>query len=220
MLSKRPEIPVLSILITDSAFSSITEKYYGSLNVALESGVSAIILGQPPSRSVRLAKLLVPDAVRTGVMVGPVSFHWIEQIKDEIVNNKMEPNLIAIEPEDNPIHMIEPVIKNSDVFIPVPDSRLINISTARWILQLSYRYKVPVIAYSKTYVQAGALAAVYSSPEDVARQAANQILQGSVKSGVKGKKYSPEYFSVSLNRSVARNLNIQLKDEHYYLKQL
>ena len=90
----------------------------------------------------------------------------------------MVSEIVKVSATENPILIIEPVIKKSDIFIPVPDSRLINIATAKWILQLSYRYRVPVIAYSMAYLNGGALAAIYSSPENVGRQTADLIIAG------------------------------------------
>ena len=111
-------------------------------------------------------------------------------------------------------------MKASDIFIAVPDSRLINVATARWILQLSYRHKVPVIAYSKTYLNAGALAAIYSSPENVGMQAAELILSNDTLSAETGGVHLPYYFSVQFNASVAAHLNIRLKNKQFYLDQL
>ena len=132
----------------------------------------------------------------------------------------MTPEFVTIDAKDNPITKIEPVIRNTDVFIPVPDSRLINIATAKWILHLSYRHKVPVIAFSRTYVKAGALAAIYSSPDNVAMQAV-ELLAGAAMEGSKtGQAYPPKYYSIHFNYSVAASLNVPIKSEQHYREQL
>jgi len=114
--------------------------------------------------------MLMPSASNVGLMLGPASLPRLEEFGNHVSNAGMNPILVAVNARDNPIKVLEPAIKRADVFIPVPDSRLINISTAKWILQLSYRYKVPVVAYSRAYLKAGALAAVYTSPENVAHR--------------------------------------------------
>ena len=102
-------------------------------------------------------------------MLGPASVHRQAELSKYITDSGLQPQFVSISAKDNPIHKIEPVLSRSDVFIPISDSRLINIATAKWILHLSYRHKVPVIAFSKSYLKAGALAAIYSSPADVAK---------------------------------------------------
>jgi ABC-type uncharacterized transport system substrate-binding protein len=129
----------------------------------------------------------------------------------------MHSRFVTISAKDNPIHKIEPVLSRSDVFIPVPDSRLINIATAKWILHLSYRHKVPVIAFSQSYLKAGALAAIYSSPQNVAEDTTQWLINN--RDAIVGSLYKPTYYSLSFNTSVAANLKIKLKSEQFYRDQ-
>ena len=153
-------------------------------------------------------------------MLGPVSAHLGAGVSETVAAQGMAANLVDIKVSDNPINTLEPAISSSDLFIPLPDSRLINLATARWVLQLGYRHKTPVIAFSGTYVDAGALAAVYSSPDDVVKQAAELLQAWAVGVPGKGTSYEPAYFSIKFNRSVASALGIQLKEEKYYREKL
>lgn len=218
VMQLKPETPMIAVLITDSAFNILTKKYYASRVNAYASNVSVICLDQPTERSITLAKLLVPDANVVGVMTGPASILRKDEVSEYVTAAGMTPNVVNIKLKENPIHTLEPVIKSSDVFIPIPDNRLINIATAKWILQLSYRYKVPVIAYSKTYMDAGALAAIYSSVENVARQTTEFIISEGHNN--KGGSYAAEYFSIRFNYSVASSLNIELQTEQFYRREL
>lgn len=217
VFSVKPKVPVLSVLITENAFLALAEKYYGSAENAFASRVSSISLDQPVARSIELAKLLVPDARDIGLMLGPASLQRQPELERHIADMSLRPQFVSISAEDNPIHTIEPVLRRSDVFIPISDSRLINIATAKWILHLSYRYKVPVIAFSKSYLKAGALAAVYSSPADVAGDAAEWLKNPKSKSN--GGLYVPAYYSLTFNESVAANLKIKLNAEQFYRDQ-
>ena len=105
------------------------------------------------------------------------------------------------------------------MFVPLPDSRLINVATAKWILHLSYRYKVPVIAFSKAYLRAGALTAIYSSPENVAMQSVDWF-SGEEQNNRSGRLFSPTYFSINFNYSVAAHLGITLEDTSFYAEKL
>lgn len=220
VVSKEPSQPVIAALITDSAFSAIAQQYYGSREQALAAGLSVICLDQPVKRSIQLSKLLIPSASNIGLMLGPASLPKLEEFERHVTEAGLEPILVSVNARDNPIKALEPIIKRSDVFIPVPDSRLINIATAKWILQLSYRYKVPVVAYSKAYLNAGALAAVFTSPENVAQQVSELIAQHGDETSGSGAAHMPAYFSVEFNTNVAEHLDIRLKDKQFYLDRL
>ena len=214
VFSTRPKAPILSVLITENAFSVLAEKHYGSIEAAFAAQVSSICLDQPVTRSIQLAKLLVSDSSGVGVMLGPASVHRQPELSKYITNSGLQPQFVSISAKDNPIHKIEPVLSRSDVFIPISDSRLINIATAKWILHLSYRHKVPVIAFSKSYLKAGALAAIYSSPADVAEDTVDWLLNST--SATVGSSNKPAYYSLNFNQSVAANLKIKLQTEQFY----
>ena len=215
-----PGVPVVSVLITDSSFSSLANKHFGSVDRAFARQVSSICIDQPTSRSINLAKLLLPKAKKAGVMLGHSSATLKEKLPGSIHAAGMESEFVIVGAKDNPIAKIEPLMRNIDVFIPVPDSRLMNIATAKWILHLSYRHKVPVIAFSRTYVKAGALAAIYSSPQNVAMQAVKWIADYATDTGEVGQAHPPEYYSMHFNYSVAASLDVPIKTEQFYRQRL
>lgn len=102
-------------------------------------------------------------------------------------------------------------LQESDAFIAVADNVVSNRKTVQNLLLTTYRQKVPVIGYSRAYVRAGALAAVYSTPEQIGRQA-GELVGGLMKK----EKWSlpaplhPRYFSIEVNREVARSLGISV----------
>ena len=220
LMMRKPDIKMVAVLITDSAFSSLANKYFGSKKAALDAGVSVVCLDQPVQRSIELAKLIMPQAEKAGLMVGPASYDHVETFSRKINIAGMKPNIVKFSAQENPILTIEPVLSQSDIFIPVPDTRLINIASAKWILQLSYRHRVPVIAYSKAYLKGGALAALYSSPVDVGRQTAELLSHNLKTSDLEGGAHMPAYFSIDFNHSVAAFFNLNLKPESFYIKKM
>jgi putative tryptophan/tyrosine transport system substrate-binding protein len=78
------------------------------------------------------------------------------------------------------------------------------------VLLASFRARVPLLAFSPSYVRAGALLALYVTPEQVGQQVASVVrgvLQG------KSLPSSPLYaqnFSVAVNEHVARSLGLDL----------
>jgi ABC-type uncharacterized transport system substrate-binding protein len=82
------------------------------------------------------------------------------------------------------------------------------------ILLSSYRQRIPVIGFSKSFVGAGALAAAYSTPDQIAQQLISIItnLLKPDRTPV-GDNVYPEDFSVSTNKQVAKSLDLQIPDD-------
>ena len=215
-IGKKMGKKLIASLITESAFLALAEQHYGSKSKVLNSGTAVIVLDQPIGRSIKLAAKVLPEIKHVGLMLGPSSVTKAPIFDKQLTDAGLIPKILSIATTDNPIHKIDPVIKNTDVFIPVADSHLINVTTAKWILQLSYKYRVPVIGFSKNYVDAGALAAVFSSPDNVARQTAEIILEMLVGDYQSNKIFTPKYCTLKFNKNVAWHLGMKIRDESYY----
>ncbi len=214
-----PNASIISALLTQSAFEKLSIENYGNKEFAIKSGVTPLFINQPFSRYLHLGLLLIENAKTVGILVGPVNKVNIPKIRKYISAQGLTPYFALISAEKNPIEVIEPVIKKSDFFIVLPDQQLINRTTAKWVLQLGYLHKTPVIAYSNKYVQAGALAAVFSSPEDIATSIVHTI-QGHSPVNENYNPYFPSIFSIASNKSVARSLKIPLLDMKTYRQQI
>ncbi|MGB2400598.1 MAG: ABC transporter substrate-binding protein [Porticoccaceae bacterium] len=207
VLSKKLSQPIINTLITQSAFDSLAVKYFGDVNKAIASGINPIILDQPFERRLNLASRLLKNIADVGIMMGPSAANKFSLYTDSINQRNLKPQMLLIDPDENPIRQLDPVVKASDVFIPIADSHLINVTTAKWILQLAYRHRVPVIGYSSNYVAAGALASVYSSPEDVAKQSIELIDAVLTKDHIH-QVHVPKYCTIKFNETVAWHLNL------------
>ena len=67
------------------------------------------------------------------------------------------------------------VLASADVILAMPDPMIFNNGTIHNILLAAYREERPLIGFSPAYVRAGALAAVYSTPQQIAHQIAETI---------------------------------------------
>ncbi len=211
-----PSVPVLSALITESGFEHLAARHYGSVAQALEAGVSAIYLDQPPARLYRLGMLLVPDAARVGVIAtDPASASIVDHISgDKIPTPELE--WVTLTDLAKPIKLLGPLMQRSAFVIALPGKREITLSAAKWILEIGSSTRTPVIAYSRKYATSGALAAVYTSPVDVADQVADVCSREQGFANVPAAVYPPKHFSVEINAAVARVLGIPVRDPGYY----
>lgn len=209
VLARKLHQPIINTLITKSVFNSLAEKYYGDSSKAIASGVNPLLLDQPFERRLNLAYGLVKKLNNVGVMLGPSATGSVNIYNEAIKHKGLKPKMVFINPDKNPIKQLDSVIRSSDAFIPIADSHLVNVTTAKWILQLAYRYRVPVIGYSSNYVAAGALASVYSSPQNVSQQTA-ELLKSLLTKNHKNQVHLPKYCTIKFNKTVAWHLNLEI----------
>jgi len=175
---------------------------------------AAIYLDQPSKRLITLACLLKPEAKKFGTIFGPISKNIQPEIEQVTTARGIKLNYDFLSKEDNPVAALKPVVTASELFIAIPDHAILNRAIARWILHLGFQHNIPVIGFSNAYTNAGAIASVYSSPENIGRHAAELIASWlkNNDSSIWNPQY-PRYYTISTNPAVARSLGISLPEE-------
>lgn len=174
---------------------------------------SALVLDQPPVHLVALARALLPKARVLAIVVGPVGRRHLEEVRDEAENLGFEPLIGTLDANDNPLAVLSPLVRVADAVLVVPDDADFNSAMAKWLLQLSFRARAPVIAFSNAYVRAGALASIFTAPQDVGREGAELIAAGLPAGGLPREMQLPRRYSLAINRDVAQALGIEVPDE-------
>ena len=217
---QQPPLP-LPANISIIALTALTMKgdQEESLQAGVDNGVTALYLDQPEQRFFELTKLLVPDAKSGGAPLGPMLASQHAELVTDAKLAHLELHTAIIDSNSNPVAQLDPLVKNVDVVVVMPDKAEWNHQTAKWLLYLSYRRRIPLIAFSRRYTEAGALASLYSSHSDVADEAA-KLMAAILKQPRSGSIRWPGQFSVSTNPSVARTLNLQLRSDDYYEERL
>jgi hypothetical protein len=202
------DIPTLHVFVPKSGFERLQR----------ESGTrtaprSAIYLDQPMERQVALLSSALPGTRDIGVL-------YTQPPPELSVLRRLlaERNIRLHERSVDPAHplndALESVLDRSEVLLVLPDTDIYNAGTIRNILLTSYRKQIPLIGISPAYVKAGALCAVYSTPEQVAAQAQVMIERYAATRKLPAAQY-PADFEVSLNIQVARSLDLRLKDAEH-----
>jgi ABC-type uncharacterized transport system substrate-binding protein len=199
--------PVLATLIPRQAFEKIArQRDYRQF--------SAVYLDQPLARQMELIHLALPERSRIGVVLGPESQDALKALQLAAREAKFALVVEKIGADGDLLPALQRVLADSDVLLAMPDPLVFNRGTVQSLLLTTYRYQEPVIGFSHAYVKAGALAAVYTTPEQAGRQAGEVLLRVLAgKSWVLPPPEYPKYFSVSLNYQVARSLAINVDDE-------
>ncbi|MEH6471639.1 MAG: hypothetical protein V7752_10325 [Halopseudomonas sp.] len=202
--------PVISVLIPRQTFFALCRQQH--LVVRKEQGLlSAIYLEQPVDRQLQLARLIDPSIESMGVVLGPNSHDQQPAINAAMAELGWQSRLARFEFNENPIQILEPLSDNSDAILVVPDKAEFNRSIAKWLLLLSYRRNIPLIGFSSRYVDAGATAAVFSTPASIAKDTAAWLERWFVQQGQPLPVPSyPHYFEIRTNPEAARSIGLTL----------
>ncbi len=215
MAAQGGNTPVLAVLVTE-------DWYQAQGRAKLAAGgrsAGAVVLEQPLSRQLRLVRNALPRATRVGVVVGPRNADALGVLQAAAEAENLTVVGAVAESESALVATLGQVLKDADLLLAVPDAEVLNRNTVQSVLMTSYRYRDPVVGYSKALSRAGALVSLYSSPEQVGRQA-GEIAARMLNGGKLPSMQWPRYFSVSVNAHVARSLGIDTLSEEYLLNVL
>jgi putative tryptophan/tyrosine transport system substrate-binding protein len=207
--------PVLGVFTPLPAFNSVMAKSRRDLG-----NFSAIVLDQPFSRQISLIKYVLPEAQKIGVLLGTTSAQYIEYVREEGEKRGLSILEEKVNQEADLIPQLKKLLDSVDAILAIPDPTIYSRETAQPILLTSYRYQKPIFGYSQSYVRAGALAAVFSTSKQLAKQAAEIAIKSRPAPSELPPPQFPKYFSIMLNYQVARSLNIPLMDEDEILKKM
>lgn len=199
-------VPVLSVLIPRSTF----ERILRNSGRKSSSSFTAIYLDQTFQRQLALIRLALPQAKRLGVLWGPDSWVKASALRSLAPLHGFSLTEAGLTDSFNVFPELQQVLNDSDVFFAVADPIIFNRNTIQNLLLTTFRANVPVVAFSPAYVQAGALLALHTSPEQVGRQAAAVVLQALSGKPLPDSPLEANDFEVSVNTHVARSLNLSL----------
>lgn len=216
VLAREPATaPIVAGLVPRKAFEAAVT----ASNPMTTRPVSAVFLDQPYSRQLNLIRLMLPGGSRVGVLIGP---EWESQLT-MLASSAREQRITLIRetvsaPRD--LHAaLQRLLGEVDSILALPDSSVFNAATLPNVLLTSYRKQQPVFGFSPAYVRAGALAAVFSSPQQNARQAAEMVLQALASGSMPQPQY-PRAFWVTVNGTVARSLDLRVQEEAFLVAEL
>lgn len=202
--ARYPDRPALHLFVTSDFWREQCARDPGLGNN------TAVALDQPPQRLLQLARLLMPEARTLSAVLGPLSRKHDAALEGGATALGFKPLIDVLKPDDNPIARLSPLIKAAQVVVVLPDSADFNRAVANWLLQLSFRARIPVIGFSRAYTDAGALASVYSSPENIGQQGAELVTERLVHGLFPPGLQPPRYYTLTTNATVANALGIAL----------
>lgn len=197
--------PVLCLYVTRHDFHHLAR------HVSTTQPPTAIYLNQPLTRIFALARALIPHLHVVSTVLS-TDQGWRKPRIRHLARTLGYVAHILVVPDR--LHAIFSafrfVLPGTNVLIEFPDATVFNAATLPIILMRTIRYGVPIISYAPAYVQTGAVAALYSTPAQLARQTLHLV---TALGGLHGKLPPPAYpthFKLLLNPAVAKVLGIHL----------
>ena len=218
-LARRDTQTLLCAFVSESTFKQELIRQFGSVAGGLKAGVSGLYFEQPPERMFKLARLVVPGAQVAGMALGPVLQQQKPRLMELAQIAGLELLTAKVSADSNPVKTLDPLVRQADLVMAMPDKAHWHSQTAKWLLYLTYRRSKPMIAFSARYTDAGAVASLHSEPTDIAEQTA-AIATSMLDNKGPGAIYWPEKFHVSTNPAVARALGLALLDAKDYERQI
>ncbi|MAT65716.1 MAG: hypothetical protein CMN57_08730 [Gammaproteobacteria bacterium] len=198
--------PVLCTFITEAAYRRLAGQ-------ARAPRHSALFLEQPLSRQLNLASLLLPPDGGL-VVLRPQAATDADSLRAAAVRAGVSLSILTLPPGDNPARRIQQGMDRHQMLLALPDPAIYNRHSIHGILLTTYRKGIAVIGFSDSFVKAGAIAAVHSTPEDMARASADiaSVFLADTETGLPAPAH-PSRFTVTLNHRVAQTLSLALPPE-------
>jgi ABC-type uncharacterized transport system substrate-binding protein len=208
--------PVVAAMVPADAFDRVTRRV---VRQSTAKGVSGVFLDQPARRRINLVRLTLPGRQRVGVLIGPDRESELRLLSDAAAGTGIELRVEQVAGSATLYRALSRLLAEVDVVLAVPDSAIFNTGNIHNILLATYRAGVPVLGFSQAYVQAGALLALYSTPRQIAGQVAELVQRAQAGRSLPPPQH-PRAFTVGVNPTVARSLDIRLEDTAIIEKRL
>ncbi|MFY9330022.1 MAG: hypothetical protein WAO76_18690 [Georgfuchsia sp.] len=172
---------------------------------------SAIFLEQPVGRMLNLVSLLRPRDAHIGVVLGPTTQEMSSRLQEASSERRQRLRLETVSEEAAVGQALARMIQNVNILLAIPDPVVHTANTVQSILLMSYHAGIPLIGYSAAYQRSGAMVSLYTTPEQLARQAAEAVIAWHRGKGLPSTRET-KYFTVGINATVARSLGVELPD--------
>lgn len=204
--------PLVALMVPRPAFERARAK-------AAARRASAVFIDQPLARQLALIAEALPEHRRLGALIGPDSQYWGEGLRAAARERALPLALGQVAQEEDLFPALQKVLGEARVLLALPDPLVFSGTTIHNILLTAYRREVPLVGFSPAYTRAGALLAIYSSPEQMALQAAEIVRQAVAGRALPAPQH-PRDFRISVNRQVAQSLGLKVEAEEILERRL
>lgn len=183
------------------------------------SDILDIYIDQPVSRYFSLIRTALPRSSRIGILVHESNQSMIEKYTSAASEAGLNV-IIALVENNETGKSLSSILDDIDVLLALPDSRIHNSKTIPNILTTAYRNKIPVIGFSSAYTKAGAVASIFTSLDNIAKETAEAAIGIIEQESPPKQRTAAKYFSIAVNYDVARSLGLSISSEEIIRKSI
>ncbi|HLO62762.1 MAG TPA: ABC transporter substrate binding protein [Azonexus sp.] len=203
-LSRADSPPIIATLIPRQSYERILAEY------RRPSRITAIYLDQPPARQAAFFRQLFPDQKRFGLLASPETRSQLNQYRQAFSNAGLVLDVEDADTDKALLPALNAVLDRSAALLALPDNTIYRRNNIKAILITAFRHQRPIIGYSAAFVTAGALAALHTTPQQIARQTADLIISNGTSLPPPS---GPHLFAIAINPNVAQALGLKIPDE-------
>jgi len=196
--------PIIATLLPRQSYEKILAEF------RRPGRITAIYLDQPPARQAAFINYLLPGQKRIGILFSNETRNAAGNYRQAFASAGLTLESEDADTENALLPALNSMLGRVNVLLAIPDSKIYRRNNIKPILITAFRYQRPVIAYSPAFVNAGALAALHSTPAQIARQTAEMIVAHGTNLPNPG---GPSYFAIAINSNVAQSLGLNIPDE-------
>ncbi|MBS1129099.1 MAG: hypothetical protein H6R16_101 [Proteobacteria bacterium] len=204
-LSRGDSTPIIATLLPRQTYEKILTEHRRT-----SGRITAIYLDQPANRQAVFLRHLLPDQKRFGILFSSETRNSASQYRQAFAWAGLVLDSEDSDTEKTLLPALNALLTRSGALVALPDASIYHRNNIKAILITAFRLQRPVIGYSTAFVTAGALAALHSTPSQIARQTADMI----VNSGTNlTPPTGPTQFAIAINPNVAQALGLNIPDE-------
>lgn len=205
VLARGGQTPIIATLLPRQSYEKILADAGKS-----RQRITAIWLDQPPARQAAFLRQLFPNQKRVGMLFSPETRDQSGAFRQSLSKAGLTLDSEDSDTEAALLPALNGLLPRVGLLLAIPDTSIYRRENIKAILVTAYRHQRPLVAFSPTFVNAGALAALYSTPAQIARQAADWITGSGVSLPPPA---PPGQFAIAINFSVAQSMGLAVPDE-------
>ena len=202
-----PRTPGVVLFVPKARYEQLYADAFEADNAVTRLTPGVVVLDQPIIRQVELAQRLAPGG-RIGLVLGPDTRHfesYLDEFQPELAAHLLTAHASRA---DDVARAAQHIISAVEVLLATPDTQVWSPEGARWLLQLAYQKRMPVVGFSAALTRAGAVVSVFSDPAHIGRQGGEKLFQWLNADPAWRSASSPKYFRYDVNRNIASLLGI------------
>lgn len=203
--AKGESTPIVATLLPRLSYERIvTQPRRGAARI------TAIFLDQPPARQAVFLRQLLPGHKQAGILLSSETKNLFNQYRHAFANSGLTLESEESERSEALLPALNALLGRSAFLLAIPDATIYQRANIKAILITAFRHQKPVIGYSPAFVNAGALAALHTTPAQIARQTADTIMNNGTNLT---QPVGPSQFAIAINPTVAQALGLNVPDE-------